>query len=75
VIDPHAMPCSLCGEPVDPASKFTWRRVEAWERGGLNPSRNGGHDRCLSEAQDAWAHDHCIRLAQQGLAPGQGALL
>lgn len=67
--------CAYCGEPVDPSSRFTWRRVVGWERKAVAMSRKSGSDIALREPRDEYAHDHCIGRAKANLAPGQEALL
>lgn len=59
--------CELCGEPVDPTSRFTWHRVVGWERKG----KAGGSDIDLREKRDGWAHDFCVSLRQRGYQAGQ----
>lgn len=54
--------CELCGQPVDPYSRYTWHRVIGWERKGAA----GGSDIALREKRDGWAHPHCVSMAQQG---------
>lgn len=69
------MTCFYCDEPVDPLSRTLWHRVVGWERKALAESRKSGSDIALREPRDEYAHDRCVRLAQQGLNPAQESLL
>lgn len=69
------MNCAECGDPIDPRSASTWRRVVGWERKAQATSRKSGSDIAVREPRDEYAHDRCIRLLQRGLAPGQEPLL
>ena len=66
--------CSLCGKPVDPASKQTYRRVQGWEKRSLSSSRRSGSDIVLREQVGEFACGVCIERAKSGLAPSQEAL-
>jgi hypothetical protein len=68
-------PCSYCGEPIDPFSKFTWRRIEGWERKATAESRRSGSDIALREPRDEYACDVCISKRKNGPDPDQGSLL
>lgn len=72
-ISPGLARCDLCGDPVDPNNVFTWHRIEGWARRG----KAGGSDVALREphSDGGVAHDHCVRRAQQGIAPLQESLL
>ena len=67
--------CTFCGEPVDPLSPYTWRRVIGWERKAQAQSRKSGSDIALREARDEYACDPCVSRAKQGLPTGQEALI
>ena len=54
--------CPFCGQPVDPTDRYTWHRVEGWERRG----QQGGSDIALRVKLDGFAHGHCVQLAQTG---------
>jgi len=69
------MTCPFCGEPVDPLSRQTWRRVVGWERKAQAMTRKSGSDIALREARDEFAHDLCIRRAQAGVSPLQESLI
>jgi len=67
--------CFYCGEPVDPFSRFTWRRVVGWERKATAVSRKSGSDIALREPRDEYACDVCISRLKLNVAPGQVSLL
>lgn len=67
--------CAYCGDPVDPNSSFTWRRVIGWERKAVAASRRSGSDIVLREPRDEYACDICVSRLKRGVAPRQGALL
>ena len=67
--------CALCGEPVDPHSSFTYRRIVGWERKATGATRKSGSDIALREPRDEFAHGHCVSLAKQNLSPGQASLM
>jgi hypothetical protein len=67
--------CAFCGDPVDPLSRFTWRRVIGWERKAAATSRKGGSDIALRESRDEYACDVCISRQKNGLAPSQESFL
>ena len=73
--DPRARPCFYCGEPVDPFSPFTWRRIIGWERKASATTRKSGSDIALREPRDEYAHDLCVSRTKAKLAVGQEALL
>jgi len=68
--------CVFCGDPVDPNSPATWRRVKGWaKRVNVRASgnrRTGISDIALRELDgyDA-ACETCIRRLKLGLAPAQ----
>lgn len=69
-------PCTYCGTLVDPTSRYTWRRVQGWERKAyMSPTRRGGSDISLREAVDVFACDDCIRKLKSGVSPGQDSLI
>ena len=67
--------CSLCGEPVDPVARTTYRRIQGWECKALGPTRKGGSDIRLRTHLDEWAHPHCVALAVSGVSVGQTSLV
>lgn len=70
-----SVPCSFCSKPVDPFSRFTWRRVVGWERKAAAASRKSGSDIALREPRDEYACDVCVGKLRNGLAPMQEGLL
>ncbi len=69
------VPCLYCQRPVDPQSRFVWRRVSGWERKGVGESRRGGSDITCREAEDDYACDACVSRLRSGLSTAQGAML
>lgn len=67
--------CHYCGEPVDPLSRLTWRRVTGWERKAAASSRKSGSDIALRESRDEYACDRCVARIRRGVAPTQSALM
>jgi len=67
--------CNFCGEPLNPDSRLVYRRVEGWERKAASESRRGGSDIVLREPLPLYACPTCIVRLQNGVAPGQEALL
>jgi hypothetical protein len=67
--------CSFCLQPVDPAARTTYRRVEGWERKALADSRRSGSDIVLRQPLDEYACPVCISRIQAGLSIAQEALL
>ena len=67
--------CALCHEPVDPLSRFTYRRIVGWERKATASSRKSGSDIALREPLDEFAHGHCVSLAKQRSSSGQASLM
>lgn len=67
--------CHFCGDPVDPISRLTWRRIDGWERKAAGLSRKSGSDIALRKPLDEYAHDHCVRRAQAGVSPLQETLI
>jgi hypothetical protein len=59
--------CPFCGKPIDPASRYSLRRVTGWERKAIGPSRKHGSDIVFREPLDEWAHGGCISAAKHGL--------
>jgi hypothetical protein len=69
-------PCTYCGTPVDPTSRYTWRRVQGWERKAhMSSTRRGGSDISLRETIEVYACDNCIRKLKSGISPGQDSLI
>ena len=66
--------CTFCHDPVDPSSRFVWRRVIGWERKAPGEGRRGGSDIALRERCSEFACNACISLHRRGLA-GQESLL
>ena len=63
--------CELCGEPIDPRAPGNWQRVTGWGRRG----RAGGSDIvCREYVPDRWAHNLCVRRAQDRVHPQQTSL-
>ncbi len=66
--------CSVCGKAVDAQSRYTYHRVEGWER----PGRNGGSDIVDRRSHAEFAHPQCVddvkhgRLGQVSLVPDPG---
>jgi hypothetical protein len=67
--------CVYCGDPVDPTSRFTWRRVVGWERKAQGASRKSGSDIALREPRDEYACNACIVSHRSGVSPGQESLI
>lgn len=65
-----AVRCQFCKKPVDPNSRFTWRRMEGWAR----PGKAGGSDIRGREARPGFAHDDCLSRHLDG-TQGQDTLL
>jgi hypothetical protein len=60
--------CHFCGEPLNPDSKYTWKRTIGWAR----PGKAGGSDIVLrQQCGEEFAHNHCIEKEKSGLAVGQ----
>lgn len=76
-----AVPCGLCGKPVDPLEKYVRQRVEGWQvTGAVRPSgTTGGSDIELRETRQEWAHAECVALEKSqrrnGVSSRQEALL
>ena len=70
------VPCDLCGLDVDAQDARTWRRRSSYGRtAGVRASgAHGGSDIALRKWEDGWAHDRCIRDAQNGRS-GQTSLI
>lgn len=64
------VPCDLCGRGVDAQSRYTYHRVEGWER----PGRQGGSDIVDRRRLDVFAHPRCVDRTKAGLA-GQVSLV
>lgn len=60
--------CVICGAPVNKHDADTWKRVMGFVRG---PKSDG---LTLRDYTGEYAHDHCIRDQQNGVAPDQGSL-
>jgi hypothetical protein len=69
------VPCSFCGEPVDPLDRATYRRIVGWERKAFAASRKSGSDIVLREPRDEFAHPGCILRVQDGIDIGQVSFL
>lgn len=67
--------CAECGEPVNPLDPSTYQRVQGWERKATATSRKSGSDIVCREAQQEFAHSHCIQRRKLGLSPGQGSMI
>jgi hypothetical protein len=65
--------CAFCNAPVDPANCY--RRIVAWEKKSLLPSRRGGADVVLREHQPEFACTSCVGRLRDGLSVEQGSLL
>lgn len=63
--------CAECGNPVDPTSRYVWRRVVGWARRG----KAGGSDVALREHRDEYLCEGCMVLLKGKLNTGQGSLL
>ena len=65
--------CHYCERPVDTTSRYTWHRVQGWERKGAA----GGSDIAMREPHDvmAFAHPECVDLERSGIGVRQEALL
>ena len=59
--------CHFCGEPIDPLSPTTWRRVQGWEHKAQAATRRSGSDIALREPLDDYAHNACIKLEKTGV--------
>ena len=69
-------PCTYCGTSVDPTSRYTWRRVQGWERKAhASSTRRGGSDISLRETIDVYACEQCIRKLKSGVSPEQDSLI
>jgi hypothetical protein len=70
------VPCTFCGDPVDPNLAATWRRVKGWAK--LVSLRSSGNRRTgisdialrTLDGEDV-ACDQCIRRLKRGVAPRQ----
>lgn len=67
------MKCSLCSCEVDQANCY--RRILAWERKSLTPSRRGGADVVLREHLDEVACTVCVGRLRDGVSVAQESLL
>jgi hypothetical protein len=75
-MDGMTVPCTYCGTPVDPTSRYVWARIQGWEKKALASStRRGGSDISLREHLDEYACDGCIRKLKSGVSPGQSSLI
>lgn len=69
----HSMPCTYCTTPVDATNKYSYRRVQGWERAGAN----GGSDILLREKAEPpeFACLGCVEKMKAGVSVGQGSLV
>jgi hypothetical protein len=67
--------CAYCGDPVDPTSKYVWRRVIGWERKSTGAGRKSGSDIALREPRDEYACNACVALRRGRVTPGQETLI
>jgi hypothetical protein len=75
-MDGMTAPCTYCGRPVDPTSRYTWHRVQGWERKAhMSSTRRGGSDISLRQAIDEYACDQCIGRLKSGVSPVQDSLI
>lgn len=65
--------CIFCQQGCDPANCY--RRIVAWEKKSLLPSRRGGADVVLREHQPEFACTACMGRLRDGLSPSQESLL
>ncbi len=63
--------CELCGEPVDAQDRFTFHRMDGWERKG----KAGGSDIVNRQPLERYAHAHCVYKERETGSAKQGALL
>lgn len=70
-------PCTYCGTPLDPTSRYVWRRIQGWEKKstGTAGSRRGGSDISCRELLEEVACDQCIMRLKRGVNPVQDSLL
>ena len=70
------VPCTFCGTPLDPGSRYNWQRIQGWERKAhMSSTRRGGSDISLREHVNEFACDTCIRKLKSGISPGQDSLI
>jgi hypothetical protein len=67
----------VCGDPVDPSPRRSWRRVVGWQRmaGRRASGEHGGSDIALREPLDEWACPTCIDRLRAGIDVRQASLL
>jgi hypothetical protein len=69
-------PCTYCGTPVDPTSRYVWTRIQGWEKKAyVSSTRKGGSDISLREHLEQYACEDCIRKLKRGVSPGQATLI
>jgi len=68
--------CTYCETPVDPGSRYTWHRIQGWERKAhMSTTRRGGSDISLREPLPVYACDPCIQKLKSGVSPAQDSLI
>jgi len=67
--------CAFCGDPIDPASRYIWRRIVGWERKASGVTRKSGSDIALREPRDEYACNACIASRRGRVSAGQESLI
>ena len=66
------MVCESCGRTLNERNETVWNLVEGWEK---RRDQGGTNHLALRKPKEVFRCNGCMTLLQQGLSPGQRALL